>query len=736
MATTELAIGASTQPRGLRHQRIAFLAMVAFFALAPTVIYPVFLMKVMCFALFASAFNLLLGFAGLLSFGHAMFLGMAGYTAAHAAKVWGFTPELAILSGTAAACVLGLVSGLIAIRRQGIYFAMITLALAQMVYFFCVQVPFTGGEDGIQAVPRGRLFGLIDLSDVTAMYVTVFVIFVGGFLLIYRIIHSPFGQVLKAIRENEARAISLGYDTDRYKLLAFVLSATLSGLAGATNALVFQLAALNGVYWTMSGEVVLMTLVGGLGTIFGPAVGALVVLAMENYLAQLGAWVTVVQGVVFVVCVLTFRRGIVGEFVNFVQKPFRVKLKVVVEPLRPRHAVKIGMVSSLTGPLMLLGRAGIEGARLAVNDLNAAGGVLQGRVELVVRDDGGSPEAGTNEARELIVKEGIAALLGPVSSAILLPMSEVAKEHRTILISHTANSERAFVERGHEYIFSVVPNTFIEGGAVAAYMARHPARRYLIFAPDYELGHIEAEAFEQRLRQERPDVEIVARLWPRLGEAGYSPWIAKILEARPEVVFTNLYGADLVEFTRQARASGLFETAQLVGLYDVEALQALGKDAVEGVIGYDRGPFHVIRRLAPSPEFEAFIRHYGAATNKYPSTWAINAYDAVMAWARAVEAAGSFEARAVVTSLERLQLASLRGPGRYIRKIDHQANVGTYIGVVAWDPEFPDFALWRDPTYVPAEEVWRSEQEVLAVRGERPAPLEPAAMAAPAEGAA
>jgi branched-chain amino acid transport system permease protein len=302
-------------------QRAAFLAMLAFFLVAPAVIYPVFLMKVMCFGLFACAFNLLLGYVGLLSFGHAMFLGMGGYTAAHAAKVWGLTPELAILAGAAASCALGVASGLIAIRRQGIYFAMITLALAQMVYFFCVQAPFTHGEDGIQAVPRGRLFGLIDLSDIRAMYALVFVIFVAGFLLIYRVIHSPFGQVLKAIRENEARAISLGYDVDRYKLLAYLLSATLSGVAGAVNALVFQLAALNAVHWTMSGEVVLMTLVGGLGTVFGPVAGALVVLAMENYLAQLGAWVTIVQGVIFVVCVLTFRRGIVGELARYFRKP-------------------------------------------------------------------------------------------------------------------------------------------------------------------------------------------------------------------------------------------------------------------------------------------------------------------------------------------------------------------------------------------------------------------------------
>jgi branched-chain amino acid transport system permease protein len=305
---------------GSRDRLIAFAVMIAFFAIAPVAIYPVFLMKVMCFALFACAFNLLLGYVGLLSFGHAMFLGIAGYTAAHAAKVWGLTPELAILLGTLASAALGLVSGLLAIRRQGIYFAMITLALAQMIYFFCLQAPFTHGEDGIQAVPRGKLFGLLDLSDVRAMYVTVFVIFVGGFLLIYRTVHSPFGRVLKAIRENERRAISLGYDTDRYKLLAFVLSAALSGLAGATNALVFQLAALNAVHWTMSGEVVLMTLVGGLGTVFGPVVGALAVLSMENYLAQLGAWVTIAQGAIFIVCVLAFRRGIVGELARWLKK--------------------------------------------------------------------------------------------------------------------------------------------------------------------------------------------------------------------------------------------------------------------------------------------------------------------------------------------------------------------------------------------------------------------------------
>jgi branched-chain amino acid transport system permease protein len=305
----------------MKHQKIAFVLMVAFFALAPLVLYPVFLMKVMCFALFACAFNLLIGFSGLLSFGHAMFLGTAGYASAHSAKIWGFPPELAILFGTFCALLLGIVTGALAIRRQGIYFAMITLALAQMLFFFYLQAPFTGGEDGLQAVPRGRLFGFFDLSNIWNMYITVALIFLGGFLLIFRAIHSPFGQVLKAIRENEPRAISLGYNTTMYKFLAYVLSGTLAGLAGATKAIVFQLASLTDVHWTMSGEVVLITLLGGMGTVFGPVAGALVIITMENYLAQLGAWVTVVQGAIFVVCVLTFRRGIVGEIANLIKKP-------------------------------------------------------------------------------------------------------------------------------------------------------------------------------------------------------------------------------------------------------------------------------------------------------------------------------------------------------------------------------------------------------------------------------
>ena len=302
------------------HRKV-FAGLAVALVLAPLVLYPVFLMKVLCFALFALAFNLLLGYGGLLSFGHAAYFGMASYVSAYAAKTWGLAPELAILAGTATAALLGLVFGALAIRRQGIYFSMITLALAQMVFFFSLQAKFTGGEDGIQAVPRGNLFGAISLADDRVLYALVAVVFFGGMLLIYRIIHSPFGQVLKAIRDNEPRAVSLGYRVNQYKLAVFVLSATLAGLAGATKALVFQLASLTDVHWSMSGEVVLMTLVGGMGTVFGPIAGALVIVTMETYLAQFGAWVTVIQGAVFVLCVLLFREGIVGLFARILKKP-------------------------------------------------------------------------------------------------------------------------------------------------------------------------------------------------------------------------------------------------------------------------------------------------------------------------------------------------------------------------------------------------------------------------------
>jgi len=313
------ALPASRDDKAL--QRKIFIGLALLLVAAPMVLYPVYLMKVLCFALFALAFNLLLGYGGLLSFGHAAYFGMASYLAAYSAKAWGLTPEVAILIGTVTAALFGLLFGSLAIRRQGIYFSMITLALAQMAFFFALQAKFTGGEDGIQAVPRGNLFGAISLADDRAMYALVATVFFLGMLGIYRIIHSPFGQVLKAIRDNESRAISLGYRVNQYKLAVFVLSATLAGLAGATKAIVFQLASLTDVHWSMSGEVVLMTLVGGMGTVFGPIVGALVIVTMETYLAQFGAWVTVIQGCVFVLCVLLFREGVVGLIARILRKP-------------------------------------------------------------------------------------------------------------------------------------------------------------------------------------------------------------------------------------------------------------------------------------------------------------------------------------------------------------------------------------------------------------------------------
>jgi len=307
--------------RRWRSEYTVFVVMTALLVLAPIVAYPVFLMKCLCMALFACAFNLLIGYVGLLSFGHAMFLGSAGYGSAYAAKIWGLPPEVAILFGTAIAAGIGLIVGWLAIRRQGVYFAMITLGLAQMIYFYCLEATFTHGEDGIQSVPRGALFGVIDLNDTLVMYGFVLVIFLIGFSIVYRVIHSPFGAVLTAIRENEARTTSLGYNTDHYKLIAFVLSAALAGLAGATKVLVFQLASLTDVHWTQSGEVVLMTLIGGLGRFSGPVVGAFVVVALENYLARFGGWVTVVEVVVFVLCVLTFRQGIVGKLSTALKLP-------------------------------------------------------------------------------------------------------------------------------------------------------------------------------------------------------------------------------------------------------------------------------------------------------------------------------------------------------------------------------------------------------------------------------
>jgi branched-chain amino acid transport system permease protein len=298
-----------------RMARVLWALVLAFLLIAPFIgVYPVFMMKALCYAIFACAFNLLLGYTGLLSFGHAAFLGTAAYATGWLVRSAGWTPELGVLAGTAVAAVMGLLVGLIAIRRQGIYFAMITLAMAQMIYFICLQAPFTGGEDGMQGVPRGKLFGVLPLASDLLLYYVVLAVFVAVFLAIIRIVHSPYGQVLKAIRENEPRAISLGYDVDRYKLLAFVLSTALAGLAGSLKTLVLGFATLSDVHWSLSGEVVLMTLLGGLGTFAGPVLGAGIIIGLQNYLAdRVGSWVTVIIGVIFVVCVLAFRKGIVGE---------------------------------------------------------------------------------------------------------------------------------------------------------------------------------------------------------------------------------------------------------------------------------------------------------------------------------------------------------------------------------------------------------------------------------------
>ncbi len=321
---TTQVLNTSAAGKTMNKTKLSFMILLLVGLVAPYAIYPVFLMKVLCFALFACAFNLMLGYGGLLSFGHAAFLATGGYITGHTIMQWGLTPELGILVGTLCAAAMGFLFGKLAIRRQGIYFAMITLALSQLVFFLYVQAPFTGGENGLQGIPRGKLFGLISLQGNMAMYYFVLAVFVIGFSIIYRTIHSPFGQILKAIRENEPRTVSLGYDVDKFKLVAFVISASLAGLAGSTKSLVFQLASLTDAHWHMSGEVILMTLLGGVGTIFGPIVGATTVVTLQNYLSQgpLASWVPVILGLIFVICVLLFRSGIVGEIQKFMKKNF------------------------------------------------------------------------------------------------------------------------------------------------------------------------------------------------------------------------------------------------------------------------------------------------------------------------------------------------------------------------------------------------------------------------------
>ena len=320
------SVVAKRQRRANQRRTLFYIALVVVGLVAPFLAYPVFLMKILCFALFACAFNLLLGYAGLLSFGHAAFLATGGYVTGYLlASYPGLTPELGIIAGTLVATLLGVLFGVLSIRRQGIYFAMVTLALAQLMFFVFIQAPFTGGEDGLHGVPRGNLFGLISLSNNLAMYYFVFAVFLLGYALIQRTVHSPFGQVLKAIRENEPRAISLGYNVDAYKLVAFVISAALAGLAGSTKTVVFQLASLTDAHWHMSGEVILMTLLGGVGTLLGPIMGAGLVVSLQHILAQspLGNWVSVMLGLIFVVCVLSFRSGIVGELGNMYRKNFK-----------------------------------------------------------------------------------------------------------------------------------------------------------------------------------------------------------------------------------------------------------------------------------------------------------------------------------------------------------------------------------------------------------------------------
>ncbi|WP_298234516.1 branched-chain amino acid ABC transporter permease [uncultured Azohydromonas sp.] len=309
-----------------RRSRLLWLVVLAVLVAAPFIgLYPVFMMKALCFAIFACAFNLLLGFTGLLSFGHAAFMGSAAYATGWLVRSAGWSPELGVVAGTVIAALIGLLVGLIAIRRQGIYFAMITLAMAQMVYFVCLQAPFTGGEDGLQGVPRGHLLGFIPLADDVAMYFVVLAVFVAVYLGVIRIVHSPYGQVLKAIRENEPRAVSLGYDVDKYKLLAFVLSTAIAGLAGALKTLVLGFATLSDVHWSLSGEVVLMTLLGGMGTFAGPVLGSFTIIGLQNFLAdRVGSWVTVIIGVIFVVCVVAFRRGFVGELLAWQQRRRKV----------------------------------------------------------------------------------------------------------------------------------------------------------------------------------------------------------------------------------------------------------------------------------------------------------------------------------------------------------------------------------------------------------------------------
>lgn len=382
----------------------------------------------------------------------------------------------------------------------------------------------------------------------------------------------------------------------------------------------------------------------------------------------------------------------------------------------PTTPVKLGMVIETSGGNALLGQAGVDGAKIAVDELNGAGGILGRQVELIIRDNEGKTDVGARETRDLILSQKVSGILGPVSSGVLLAISPIAKENKTILISHTANTERAFWEQGHKYIFSVVPNTQIEGAAMGVYTAKLPYKKYVIIAPDYEFGHIQSEAWKAKIQSLKPDVVVTKELFPKLNEKDFTSFITAALAEQPEAVYSNLFGADLIAFTKQAKNYGFFDKVKFMALYDVDVLQGLGQDVVTGVIGYERGPFDVIQKLAPSSQLDKFIAEYRKRTNKWPVTWAINAYDAVMAFAKAAKIANSLESDKLVTALEGMQLDSLRGPGRYIDKFHHQANVGTYIGVVDWVPEFKEFARYKDPVYIPGDQVWRSQEEIIQIR--------------------
>jgi branched-chain amino acid transport system substrate-binding protein len=378
--------------------------------------------------------------------------------------------------------------------------------------------------------------------------------------------------------------------------------------------------------------------------------------------------------------------------------------------------INLGMVTSTSGGNALLGQASVDGAKIAVDELNAAGGVLGRQVNFIVRDDQGKTDVGTQQTRDLILTQKVGGIIGPVSSGVLLAISPVSKENKTVLISDVANTERAFWEQGHKYIFSVVPNTQIEGSAMGVYMSKQPYKKYVIIAPDYEFGHIQSQAWKDKMKELKPDATVVKELFPKLGEKDYSSFITAALAENPEAIYSNLFGADLVAFTKQAKNYGLFDKVKFAALYDVDVLQSLGQDVVPNVIGYERGPFYAIQKIAPSDKLTKFVAEYRKRDNKAPSAWALNGYDAVMAWAAAAKQANSFDGDALAGALEGLKLDSLRGQNIFIDKFRHQANVGTYVGVVTWDPNFKEFATFQDPQYIAGDTVWRSEADITAIR--------------------